>query len=476
MKKSIWQDEKRTKKYPKIVKDQETDILIIGAGITGITLAYFLKDSKFKTILIDREAICNEASAKNMGKVTYMQGFYHKIQEIYDYNISFLYYKSQKKAIKIIKKNINDNNINCDFKKVYTSVYFDDLKKLSKESQILSSFKVNMTSKKNTLSVKNSYVFNPLKYLLALASIMDTFKNVNIYENSMATKIRREEDFYVVYVNGYEIKTKILVIATNFPFFTIPFLAPLKLYTQKAMMHAVKTTKIKNVSGIASKENGFSFRYYENDKAKSFLFLDKIKNVSDYFDTSKKYSEVLNKIGKDKLCYSWINTDTLTFDHLPIIGRVSDDDKNVFIGTGYNTWGMTNGTLAAFIINNLINNKKNGYDDIFSTTKWINRNTYQSFLKNDFIKVSKAYVRGFINKKDLRNRNVSYITKINKKRVGIYKDSDGKNHVVSNICPHLKCCLIFNEFDKTWDCPCHASRFDVDGNVVSGPSCKNIKL
>ena len=106
----------------------------------------------------------------------------------------------------------------------------------------------------------------------------------------------------------------------------------------------------------------------------------------------------------------------------------------------------------------------------------MNITKFKNFTINTVLSNIKAYSFNLIRKNPTWYKNRALVTKINGKRVGIYFDNNGDKHIVSNICPHLKCFLTFNEVDKTWDCPCHGSRFDIYGNVINEPSCHNIKI
>ena len=97
-------------------------------------------------------------------------------------------------------------------------------------------------------------------------------------------------------------------------------------------------------------------------------------------------------------------------------------------------------------------------------------------MSNTFISNLKAYGINLIKKNPSWYKSKAFVTKMNGNRIGVYFDSKGNKHIVSNICPHLKCFLTFNEIDKSWDCPCHGSKFDIDGNVIKGPACYNIKI
>ena len=159
----------------------------------------------------------------------------------------------------------------------------------------------------------------------------------------------------------------------------------------------------------------------------------------------------------------------ITIDKLPYIGYLANN-KNLLIGTGYNTWGMTNGTLAGFILSELVMNKTNKYQDLFDPTRF-NLINFKEYLIN-----ISCNLKGFIQNKIIKNKkwysNVE-IKNINGKSVGIYKENN-ITYKVYTTCPHLGCTLVFNEIDKTWDCPCHASRFNLKGECIKGPSTTNI--
>ena len=169
---------------------------------------------------------------------------------------------------------------------------------------------------------------------------------------------------------------------------------------------------------------------------------------------------------KDKdIIMEYTNSDVITPDHMPYIGEIRD---NLYIGVGYNTWGMTNGVIAAKIISDDILGIENEYKNVFKP----NRISLQTILKLPTYIFNNA--KSFIGSKLIKNkkwysRRVKFYNE-NGKCLALYKDEKGINHIVHNKCPHLGCGLIFNEVEKTWDCPCHSSRFDIDGKCIKGPS------
>ena len=154
------------------------------------------------------------------------------------------------------------------------------------------------------------------------------------------------------------------------------------------------------------------------------------------------------------------NKDIITNDYMPYVGYIK---KNMIIATGFNTWGMTNGILSGKIISDLILGRSNKYIKLFSPKRSLNLNVITNITGNlsSIIKANSTY-----------NSKIKYSI-INSKEVATYTDENG-THTVYTTCPHMGCKLIFNEVEKTWDCPCHGSRFNLDGHSIEGPSNYNI--
>ena len=157
----------------------------------------------------------------------------------------------------------------------------------------------------------------------------------------------------------------------------------------------------------------------------------------------------------------------MTNDLLPYIGRLNE--SNILIGTGYNTWGMTNGSLAGKIISDIILDRKNRYIELFNPHRKLNLGSFLNFPVALFSSAYSFLKTKVSKNKDWYSERVRF-EKRNGRDVGIYIDDEGIEHIVYNLCPHMKCSLIFNEIEKTWDCPCHGSRFDIDGKSIEGPS------
>lgn len=470
----IWQDIK-IDKYPKLENNIETDILIIGGGITGISLFYHLRNDERKVTLVERNSLGCGVTSRSSAKITFLQeNIYSKLTDNFNKKIAKLYYQSQKEAIKAIADTIKSENIDCDFLLADSYLYAlndNEVEEVKKEQELLNSFLEktydsiklpNNFSIKKAFYVKNTYVFQPLKFVSELAK-KGIKRNHDIYENSNIINIIKKGDYYHCKTkDGKIIKCSYLVVASHYPNFLLPYFFPFKVHIEKSYLLAQKQSNNLDFSAINIKNPILSMRYFKN----YFLAIGESHNLC-LKNNDQENVRKLKEISKiDCPDYIWSNHDIMTCDNLPIIGEIKN---KLFLATGYNTWGMTNGFLAGIILKDLLQNNQNKFTDLFSPFRRFSKDKFKNYSINIF---SNAY--SFINskirlKKDWYHNN-PYFKKIDNKEVAIFKDNQGIKHMVYVKCPHLKCNLLFNKSEQTWDCPCHGSRFTLDGKCIIGPS------
>lgn len=479
-KNSIWFNKVDKKNIKQLNKDLDVDVLIIGGGITGISTAYHLKESNLKICLVDQDIIGHGVSGKTTGKLTFLQELiYSKLTDEYSIEIANKYLKSQKDAIKIVEDIINKNNINCDYNRVDSYIFADSIKdmdKIKKEKEILEKIGVSVTELNDlpislkcycAIKVGDTAVFHPVKYLYSLKKILID-KGIEIYERTKIIEIKKEKEKYVCFTENNKISAKKVVLACHYPFFIFPFVFPLKGYLERSYVSASKISDYKDISIINVGNNTKSVRYHNDGFNSYFIYLNGSHNLDGKYNVKENFNTLFKDLNNLNLVadYIWTNHDIITNDHLPYIGYLED---NLIIGTGYNTWGMTNGSLAGKIISDLILERENEYINLFDPKR--NKPMFNILsIIHDIYSSAKPFVENkLIKNKDFYSENITFETR-NGKAVAIYKDDDNKEHIVYNKCPHLKCSLIFNEIEKTWDCSCHGSRFNIDGKCVQGPS------
>ena len=467
--KSIWSI-KQSNICDSLKENLTTDVLIIGGGITGLSTAYHLKNSNLKITLVEKNEICSGITNRSTGKLTYLQDNYLKIYKYHGLSKTKLYLESQKYIVNLVSNIIKDNNIDCNLEK--SSSYLFANKNLNKETKLFKKLDIEFIKdnklpnniNKECIYVKDTYVINPTKYVYGLKEICKNY--INIYENTKVTDIKKIDDYYICKTPNNIIKAKYVVIASHYPYFLIPFLFPMKTYIEKSYIKASKVNKNLFFNSISVDKPFISTRYYTlNDKTYE-IYLNNPHNMCIKDNYKKNFLTLLDT----KPDYIWSNKDIMTNDSLPFIGTLKE---NLLIGTGYNTWGITNGSLAGKIIADIILNNKNEYIELFKPKRNIN---IGKIINTPLIISSNIYsfIKSKIKKKKKWYPSNIKFEKRNGKNIAIYIDENKKEHIVYNLCPHLKCSLLFNEIERTWDCPCHGSRFDIDGNSIEGPSNYNI--
>ena len=433
---SIWEDY-LSSNYEKLNKNTKCDILIIGGGIAGILTAYYLKDSNLNITLVDRNKLLSGITSKMTAKVTILQDILTKIS---DKNIC-KYIESQLDGLKLLKDNINDLNIECDFYKNDSYLYTTKNNNINKIKKLEHLFnKLNISIKEEYIPIKElkslysiksdlSYEINPIKYLNEIINNLD---NVNIYENTNIIKVDKLINYYVCKTidNNY-IKTKKVIFACNYPYFIKPMFFPLKVKLERSNIVYGKSKYIGKYNLINIDKDIYSIRFYKD----KMIYLNNNKFISHFkCNINNNYINNIN--------YYWTNMDIITNDYLPIIGEIKN---NMYIITGFNTWGILSSHVGAkYLSNKILNNDEYlKYKDIFKVGKEISVQKVFNSLTNIYESVN-GYIKGL---KNLKNPT----------------------------CPHMKCKLIYNKLEHTWDCPCHGSRFNENGKIISGPSKFNIK-
>jgi len=195
-------------------------------------------------------------------------------------------------------------------------------------------------------------------------------------------------------------------------------------------------------------------------------------------ESYEKLSEFAFENFKGNITGQWSAQDMMTVDHMPLIGQYDKQDPNLYVLTGFNKFGMATAATAAQLISDLISRQKNPYEELFRPERI---NTVGNQAKATGKQIIDAVKGETLALKDYRTDTSKLepgdggIFNIEGKLQAVYKDDEGTEHHVSPFCTHLGCVIKFNSAEKTWDCPCHGSRFDREGCVLEGPATKDLK-
>lgn len=473
--KSIWK-ELKTKRCQTLNRDLATEVLIVGGGITGLQTLHRLIEAGIDAVLVESNRCGEGVTSQSTAKITYLQNdTIPYIASVRGEAIAEQYILSQIYAMESLVELIEEEHIECSLKKVHSYI-FAETKRGEKELEYLAGllqrcdiplghhdivpFKKTMTK---AISVDDTFVFHPLEFT---ESLKEKYFD-KIYENSKVEEITKEDEVFISAVNDRRIKSRYVVLANHYPYFLYPYFMPLKTHIEVSYLGAKRVAKTQDLSAINVDKPMISLRYHETKDEKYLIYLLNSFIASDIKDIRDNFEKLKNIHNFD---YIWSNNDMMTKDRMPLIGPISKSEKRLLLASGFNTWGMTNSTIAGTIIRDHILGKENVFASLFDPK----RGTPLATTINFPISISasaKAYIKS--TKANADNNSITY-TERDGQKVAIYKDHNGVEHVVLNKCPHLKCGLTLNEVELTWDCLCHGSRYTIDGKVIEGPSNEDI--
>lgn len=535
---SYWiNSEKNKEKYNKLEKNIETDICIIGGGITGISTAYYLTKENLKVTVLDMGKIGFQTTGNSTAKITSQHGLFYKyLKDSKGEDFARLYYDANEDAIKNIKKIVEKENIECDLE--CQSAYVlaanrEEVQKVKDEVEVVRGFgghaeyleredidkNLLILNPLAAIRFKNQAQFNSYKYTIELAKVCKNL-GANIYENTKVVDVRDEKDYYYLETeDGYKIKAKYLVITTKYPIINIPGFYFMKMYQStsygisipvkeklfdgmyitstnpkvslrmaKVDNNIIKDVVDGNIENYAKqdKENRKRVKEKQNSKIDNEYVLivvgadHKTGEKTDLSNSYKKLENIAKQIyPQGKVENYWNTEDCITLDKIPYIGKYSNMWENAYVATGFNKWGITTSNIAANIITDMIIGRKNRYEDIFISTRVEpvkNRQEVGNMLKET---VSSLVLKKFelpeSEQASLKNEE-GKIIEIEGEKVGAYKDKEGRIYTIVPKCAHLGCELSWNNLDKTWDCPCHGSRYDYTGKMLYGPTVKDLYI
>lgn len=481
--------------FGSLEKDLSCDVCVIGAGLFGLTTAYYLAKKGLKIIVLDKSSIGTKVSGHTTAKITSQHGL------IYDYlinsfgiNIAKKYLNANEEAIKNIKYIIDNENIECDFKQQSNFVYAtkdDDVRKIEKEFSALKSLNYNAQLVNQTqlpfqiekaIMFPNQAKFHPRKYMLGLCDCI-LKSSGQIFTDTIVYDVKKENEFYTTYTKNNEIKSKYVVLASHYPIINFPGFYFTKMYQETSYIIGVDTkSKLFDGMYISASSPTYSYRT-ASFKDKEILLIgganhktgeENVSLHSTYETLEKKAKELYTN---SEILYKWNTRDCITLDKVPYIGEFSNLMPNMYIGTGFNKWGMTSSNVAASIISDKILGIENKFEEAFTSTRlkplknrWEMTNMLKqtaSSLVIDKFKIPSETL-------DTIKKGTGCVIEIEGNKVGIYKDTDDKIYAIKPMCSHLGCLLSWNSIDKTWDCPCHGSRFDYKGKNIYDPAIKDL--
>lgn len=485
--KIIWNQGITKTVFPQLCGDIDADIVIVGAGITGLTAAYVLSNGgRYNVAVVEANYISESATAKSSAHLTTASDFsYEALRSKYNMDTCMAVADSRKFAISFIQNLATD--INCDFKTVSGYLYTenpDEIDRLQTEKEVAmqAGLDVNTATSLHlpfktygAIEFQNQAIFNPSKYLYGLAKYLNKLPNCRIYENSRVTG----RDDNTVLTEFGSIQTKTVVYATHYPIFFD--LKQTLVYPYRSYIIAAKVAE--NIGDDVYWDTHDPYYYtrtYEYGGERYLIVggADHKTGSSTFNPFARLESYLRLRYSVDSVDYRWSNQYYEPADGLPYIGK--SNNGNEYIATGYSGDGLTNGTIAGYLISQEImglNEKQ--WNGIFDARRFNLLASAGKFIKEN-ADVAKRYVMDRLNAANTDTIQMlapgdGIVVDEDNQKVAVSVDHEGVFHYVKANCTHLNCLVSWNRIEKTWDCPCHGSRFKPDGTVITGPAVKNLE-
>jgi glycine/D-amino acid oxidase-like deaminating enzyme/nitrite reductase/ring-hydroxylating ferredoxin subunit len=470
------------------------DVLIVGGGVTGIATAYLLKKAGLRVAVVERERLASCDTGHTTAHLTCVTDKrLHKLKKDFGPQHARAVWDAGAAAIDEIERIVQEEDIACEFSRVpgylHAPVFTgqsDERASLKKDARLANEYGFNAAYLDCVPFVNRPGVrfgdqakFHPLKFLFALAKQIQG-DGSHVFENSAIKKFDSERKR--ARANGYWISYDRVILATNNPLLGesgvmkgMIFQTKLALYTSYVVGARVLRGSIPIASFWDTNDPYQYLRVDHRGESDYAIFGGEDHKTGQVRDTEICFQKVeksfLRLAPQAKIEHRWSGQVIVTPDGLPYIGA---NEADQFIATGYNGNGFTFGTIAAVMARDWITGVKNPWRDLFSPE----RKKLRSGLW-DYLRENKDYPYYLIQDrfrsadgKSVRavKRSEGRILKLGRKKVAVYRDARGVVKKMSAVCTHMGCLVRWNPAEKTWDCPCHGSRFSCKGKVLSGPA------
>lgn len=476
--------------------DLTANVCIIGAGIAGLTTAYLLARSGRSVIVLDDGPIGGGMTARTTAHLSNaLDDRYYELERLFSEEGSRLAAESHTQAIDCIERIVRDEGIDCEFERVEGFLFpQDDESPQVLDDELPAAHRAGLVQVKrvdrapldffNTgpcLSFPRQGQFHPLKYLKGLVAAIER-DGGKIFTSTHADEITGGEQAQVTTTGGYKISVQSIVVATNCPVNDLVTIhtkqAPYLTYVIGARVPRGSIPSILLWDAPADLDRPYHYiRVARNGDHDVLVVGGEDHKTGQARDGLARWDR-LEQWARfrfpmiEGIEFRWSGQVMETFDGLAFIGRNPGDDDNVFIATGDSGMGMTHGTIAGMLISDLILGRENPWAELYDPSRKTPA-AVKDYLKEN-INVAAQYTDvltpGDVETADEIGKDSGAVLRQGLSKVAVYRDADGVIHSMSAVCRHLGCIVNWNAVEKTWDCPCHGSRYDALGAVNNGPA------
>ena len=483
--------------YPALEDDLDADVAVVGGGIMGITAAVLLKRAGKRVVLLESKRLVQGATGYTTAKVTSGHGaLYSHLESSFGVEAAKVYAEAQQAAIARIAQFVDEDAIDCDFERRVNYVYAENVEEAEQlRAEVEAEQRAGLPASyvgetplpyavAGAVRLEDQAQFHPRKYLLALAATLSG-NGSHIFENTCVQDVKEGEPCEVRTAAGHVVRAADVVIATHLPILDRGLFFA-KAHPHRSYAVAAALDEADGPDGMFL-NSGTPTRSVRTMRDGDRVLLSVGGNghkAGREPDTPERYDQLEQFLrshwpAAGEVEYRWSTMDFMPLDRVPYIGRLRRRSKHVFTGTGFNKWGMTNGTVAALMLTQRILGTESPWADVFESKRWHPRASLAKFMAEN----SSTGVRFVADRlkraggpgPDELRPDEGAIMRVRGRKTAVYRDEEGQLHASSPVCRHLYCLVTWNPAERSWDCPCHGSRYAGDGTVIEGPSTRNLR-
>jgi glycine/D-amino acid oxidase-like deaminating enzyme/nitrite reductase/ring-hydroxylating ferredoxin subunit len=483
---------------PQLDGDVRADVAVIGGGIVGITTALLLAEAGASVVLLEAGRLAGGTSGYTTAKVSSQHGLiYDTLRAEHGVETARRYGAANEAALAWIAARVARDGIDCDFRRQPSYTYVtsvDDRGRVEQEAEAAIEAGLPAELVEETplpfpvaaaVRFEQQAEFHPRRYLFALAERLETIAGARVFERSHAVEVGAHEGRQVVKGPGGRVLAERVVIATHYPFLdrSLAFarLRPERSYAIACRIAGAPPAGMHISGGDEPKR---SVRAVPTPGGEELLLVGgEGHKTGTESDTELRY-ERLEAFAREhwdvqSVEHRWSAQDPVTTDLLPYVGRLLPHSDRVLMATGFAKWGMTGGTAAALLLADLCLGREAMWADLFDPWRVTPRQSLPRVVKEN-AQVAARFVGDRLRHADKRplenlRPGEGALLEHDGETVAAARDDGGTLHAVSARCTHLGCLVQWNGAERSWDCPCHGSRFSLDGAVLEGPAVHRLE-
>jgi len=490
---SVWMASTPMPEEQGLASDARADVAIVGAGIAGLTTAYLLaKEGKQVIVLDDGPTAGGETCRTTAHLVSALDDRFYHLERLHGREGARLAAESHAAAIDRIERIVKDHAIDCDFRRLDGYLFVppgDDPKQLDDEFEAARRAGLDVTRVDRAplstfdtgpaLKFACQGQFHVLKYLRGVADAARR-AGVQIYNRTHADRMEGGTDARVETSRGV-VRANAIVVATNSPVNDL-----VAIHTKQAAYRTfvvgarVRRGSVPQILLWDTPDPYHYIRLQQVADGDDVLIVGGEDHKTGQKDDGEERFRRLEAWTRERFPqvqafeYRWSGQVMEPIDSLALIGRNPLDRDNVYVATGDSGNGMTHGTIAGMLLTDLIVGRENPWERLYDPSRK-SLGAAKEFAKEN-LNVAKQYVDlvtpGEVNDASDVAPGHGAIVRRGAGKVAVYRDVSGQLHERSAFCTHLGCVVQWNSVEQTWDCPCHGSRFQVDGHVINGPAIR----